>query len=86
MKKLIIFLLFSISCGNSYKDPKHLGYVERVPKGLYIIVNYGSRHVVKCIRPDGKYYTLNDAYFSINNIPGYDAHQYRPPGKAINIK
>lgn len=78
MKKLINLLLFVtliISCNRPH-DPNDMGTVEILPKGEYIIYNIGSRHIVKCIRPDGKYYWLNDANFSINNIPGYDAHQY----------
>lgn len=82
--KILFSLLIIMSC-NMPHDPNNLGTVEILPKGEYIIYNIGSRHTVKCIRPDGKYYWLNDANFSINNIPGYDAHQYIDKTK-ITIK
>jgi hypothetical protein len=85
MKKLIFLLLiFIIGCG-SPKDPNNLGLVERLPKGEYVIWNYGSRHIVKCENNQGKFYYLNDAHFSQNGINGYDAHQYREKTK-ITIK
>lgn len=67
---------FLLSCAGP-KDPNYLGYVRILPEGTYKIVNKGSRHIVYCYREDGKYYTLNDADFDLNGIPGYDAHQYR---------
>ena len=77
---LLIFVLFS--CARP-KDDNYLGYVEVLPKGEYIIYNYGSRHIVRCDRTDGKYYSLNDANFNLNGIPGYDAHQYHNKTKII---
>ena len=72
------------SCSTK-SDPNCLGVVEKLPKGDYIIYNYGSRHIVKCEKSDGKYYYLNDYYFKQNGISGYDAHQYREKTK-ITIK
>ena len=71
----IILLLSFISCANK-KDSNDLGYVEKLPKGTYTIYNYGSRHIVRCVNSEGKYYHLNDGNFDINGIPGHDAHQY----------
>ncbi len=83
-RAIIVFILFSffISCAGE-KDPNYLGYVEKLPPGEYIICNYGSRHMVKCVNKYGKWYMLNDADFEINGIPGYDAHQYRNETKII---
>lgn len=64
-------------------DPNDLGVVENLPKGEYVIWNYGSRHLVKCLRPDGKYYYLNDNDFSRNGISGYDAHQYHDKTRVL---
>jgi len=82
MKKLIIIILLLYSCGSN-KSPNDLGYVEKLPKGKYIIENRGSRHLIRCTRPDGKYFWLNDADFSKNGIPGYDAHKYVDPTSII---
>lgn len=82
IKILIILVILLMSCG-APDDPNYLGYVEYLAKGEYIIYNYGSRHMVKCIRPDGKYYMLNDSDFEQNGIQGYDAHQYREKTKII---
>jgi hypothetical protein len=83
MKYLLISLIsLFISC-NTPKDNNNLGLVEKLPPGEYIIWNHGSRHIVKCLMPNGKYYYLSDANFSINNIEGYDAHQYRNKTKII---
>ena len=60
-----------------------MGRVEVLPKGEYVIWNTGSRHIVKCLRNDGKYYWLNDNDFERNNISGHDAHQYRDKTKII---
>lgn len=79
MKKIkyyiLLISLIILSC-NEVKSPNDLGYIERLPKGEYTIWNTGSRHMVVCMRNDGKYYWLNDSDFKINGIPGYDAHQY----------
>lgn len=86
MRKIILLCLLYlsiISCSNS--DTNSLGVVEKLPKGNYIIYNYGSRHIVRCEKSNGKYYYLNDYYFKQNGIPGYDAHQYRNKTK-ITIK
>lgn len=84
MRKLILILgLILMSCGGPQDDANKLGLVERLPKGTYIIYNYGSRHIVKCVRPDGKYYYLNDSDFEINGIDGYDANQYHEKTKII---
>lgn len=73
----IVILLFLITaCNHRPDDPNDKGLVERLPKGKYVIWNYGSRHIVKCLREDGTYYWLNDADFDKNGISGYDAHQY----------
>lgn len=77
---LIIFTIFIFGC-NQPKDENYLGYVEKLPKGEYTIYNYGSRHMVKCVRTDGKYYMLNDTDFKINGIKGHDAHEYHNPAK-----
>lgn len=77
-----LYTLFFLSC-NVQKDKNDLGLVTYLPKGEYIIYNTGSRHIVKCLKPDGKYYWLNDVNFRINNIPGYDAHQYHDRTKII---
>lgn len=89
MKK-IFYLIFVILLGcaapqekDEQGNPMYLGYVEKLPKGEYVIYNWGSRHIVRCERPDGKYYTLNDADFKLNNISGYDAHQYQNKTKII---
>jgi hypothetical protein len=85
--KYILFLLIIvlISCAGP-KDPNDLGLVERLPKGEYVIWNYGSRHIVKCQNSEGKFYYLNDANFDQNNgIAGYDAQQYHEKTK-ITIK
>lgn len=85
MRKLVYLLcIFLLSCAGP-KDPNYLGYVRILPEGTYKIVNKGSRHIVYCYREDGKYYTLNDANFDLNGIPGYDAHQY-PKLTTIKIK
>jgi len=87
---LLILSIIVLSCaGPQEKDREgnsiYLGYIEKLPKGEYVIYNWGSRHIVRCERKDGKYYTLNDSRFSLNNIPGHDAHQYRNRTK-ISIK
>ena len=80
---LIILLVLSITnCANK-KDNKYLGYVNKLLKGEYIIYNYGSRHIVKCVKPDGTYYCLNDGNFELNGIPGRDAHKYHEKTKII---
>ena len=60
-----------------------MGLVKYLPKGEYVIWNTGSRHIVKCLKSDGRVYWLNDADFDVNNISGYDAHQYREKTKII---
>jgi len=83
---LLIISVFILSCASPQeKNSMYLGYVKKLPKGEYIIYNWGSRHIIRCEKKDGKYYTLNDSYFKLNNIPGYDAHQYRIRTK-ISIK
>lgn len=79
---LFVFLIVLYSC-NSSTNPNDLGLVDKLPKGEYIIWNQGSRHIVKCLRSDGKYYWLNDAHFKANGIDGYDAHQYMEKTKII---
>ena len=69
-------MVVSLGC-NQRRNPNDLGVVKILPKGEYIIWNTGSRHIVKCLRPDGKYYWLNENYFSVNGISGRDAHKYR---------
>lgn len=85
MKKLhlIILLVITLCSCNAPKDNNYLGNVEKLPAGKYTIKNWGSRHIVRCERPDGKYYTLNDSDFDINNIDGYDAHQYHEPTRIV---
>ena len=78
---LKLLVLFTVSCVKP--DPNNLGTVKILPKGEYTIWNTGSRHIVKCLRPDGKYYWLNDNNFSRNGINGYDAHQYRNKTKIV---
>lgn len=87
MNKLITSILFFVLlCGCAgKKDPNYLGHIRKLPPGEYIIYSYGSRHIVKCVKSDGKWYSLNDADFEENNIPGYDAHQYLEETK-ITIK
>jgi len=68
-------MVATVNCAGP-KDENDMGIVERLPKGNYTIWNYGSRHMVKCLREDGKYYLLNDWHFKQNGIEGYDAHQY----------
>lgn len=83
MKYVLIFIsLVILSCGRN-QDPNDLGIVEILPSGEYTIWNYGSRHLVKCLRPDGKYYYLNDNDFEKNGIDGHDAHQYHDKTKII---
>jgi len=82
MKYLLLTLVLLFSCNNR-KSINDLGSVKYLPKGEYVIQNQGSRHIVKCVKPDGKYYWLNDLYFDDNGISGYDAHQYRNPTKII---
>jgi len=82
MKYILILLILLTSCNNK-KNANDLGLVELLPKGDYIIWNTGSRHLVKCLRNDGKYYWLNDADFDENGINGYDAHQYYNKTKII---
>jgi len=82
MKYFIIIVMILFSC-NSSKSPNDLGRAEVLPKGEYVIWNTGSRHIVKCLRNDGKYYWLNDNDFERNNISGHDAHQYRYKTKII---
>lgn len=83
IKTFAIIFLFSlgmivilVNC-NTPKDKNDMGLVESLPKGDYIIWNTGSRHIVKCVKDDGKVYWFNDADFQKNGIDGYDAHQYR---------
>jgi hypothetical protein len=83
MRYLLIIVTFLFTACAGKPDPNYLGYVEKLPKGEYVIYNYGSRHIVRCERTDGKYYSLNDGNFSKNGIPGYDAHQYRNKTKVI---
>jgi hypothetical protein len=61
---------------NGPRDNNDMGTVETLPKGNYTIWNSGSRHIVQCVKDDGKVYWLNDANFQKNGIDGYDAHQY----------
>jgi hypothetical protein len=68
-------MITSVNC-NAPRDKNDMGTVEILPKGNYIIWNTGSRHIVKCVKDDGKVYWLNDANFQKNGIDGYDAHQY----------
>ena len=82
-KILIIFLLFNLIGCSQPKDDKYLGYVNKLPKGEYIIYNYGSRHIVKCVKPDGTYYCLNDGNFELNGIPGRDAHEYHEKTRLV---
>ena len=83
MKQILIVLVILILSCNSQKSPNDLGLITHLPKGQYIIWNTGSRHIVKCLRPDGKFYWLNDANFDENNIDGYDAHKYYNKTKII---
>ena len=85
MKYLLFFAIIILTSCASPKDPNDLGYVDRLPKGEYVIWNYGSRHIVKCQNLEGKFYFLNDGNFDENGIPGYDAHQYRNKTK-VTIK
>ena len=87
LKTFAIVFLFSlgmmitiVNCGAPI-DKNDMGTVERLPKGNYTIWNTGSRHVVKCLKDDGKVYWLNDANFKQNGIDGYDAHQYHEKTK-----
>lgn len=80
LKYFLIFLLFGC---NQRKEPNDLGVFEKLPKGEYVIWNTGSRHIVKCLKSDGKIYWLNDADFDVNGIDGYDAHQYYDKTKII---
>lgn len=80
----ILIISFITSC-NGPQDPNDMGSVMYLPKGEYIIWNSGSRHVVKCVKSDGKVYWLNDHDFWKNGIEGYDAHQYHDKTK-ITIK
>lgn len=87
IKTFAIVFLFSlgmmvtlVNC-NAPKDKNDMGQVETLPKGNYIIWNTGSRHIVKCVKDDGKVYWLNDADFQKNGIDGYDAHDYRDKTK-----
>lgn len=79
----ILLLALFISCVKNEPDINYLGYVDKLPKGEYTIYNYGSRHIVKCDRHDGKYYYLNDVNFDLNNIKGHDAHEYINPTKIV---
>lgn len=83
MKKLFAIVTTLILSCNSAKSPNDLGLVKYLPKGEYIIWNTGSRHIVKCLRPDGKFYWLNDGNFDENGIDGYDAHKYYDKTKII---
>ena len=90
-KTFTIVFLFSlgimitiVNCG-APTDKNDMGTVEKLPKGNYTIWNTGSRHVVKCVKDDGKVYWLNDANFQQNGIDGYDAHQYYEKTK-ITVK
>ena len=71
-----------LSCAGP-RDPNDMGLVERLPAGGYVIWNTGSRHIVKCVKDDGKSYWLNDAHFGENGIPGRDAHEYREKTRII---
>lgn len=86
MKPLILVIIticiILSGCG-SPKDPNYLGYIQQLPKGEYVIYNHGSRHIVRCVKPNGEYYLLNDNSFKRNGIPGHDAHQYRNKTKII---
>lgn len=83
MKKILIFLfLFFIGCAGK-KDNNYMGYVEKLPPGEYIIYNYGSRHIVKCVNNKGEWFSLNDSNFEQNGIPGNDAHEYIKQTKII---
>ena len=75
MKKLILICLTFIGCAE-HKDKMNLGLVNKLPKGEYVIWNTGSRHIVKCLKPNGEYYYLNDANFDLNGINAKDAHQF----------
>jgi hypothetical protein len=85
MKKYIIVILivFLVSCVERKRDNSFR--VEKLPAGEYTIYNYGSRHIVRCIKSDGRVFYLNDNDFKQNGINGYDAHQYRNPTK-VTIK
>ena len=78
MKYLITLLItiFIMACSNT-KDPNDMGTVTYLPKGKYVIQNTGSRHMVRCVKTDGKIYWLNDNNFEENGIPAKDAHQFR---------
>jgi hypothetical protein len=76
MRLFFIIAIVLASCAGPH-DPNDLGTVTYLPKGEYIIWNTGSRHMVKCQRPDGKCYWLNDSNFDINGIPARDAHEFR---------
>lgn len=77
-KLLFICLFFSLtSCLDTKPDdPNNLGLVTKLPKGEYVIWNYGSRHIVKCETSDGKFYYLNDVHFRENGIDARDAHEF----------
>lgn len=85
MKNTLLILILVLCGCSSPKDDNYLGLVEKLPVGEYVIYNWGSRHMVRCIRPDGKYYMLNDHHFRANGIAGYDAHQYQDKTR-IKIK
>jgi hypothetical protein len=73
-------MIVMVNC-NAPRDKNDMGTVEKLPNGNYTIWNSGSRHMVKCLKDDGKTYWLNDAYFQQNGIDGYDAHQYHDKTK-----
>ncbi len=73
----IFLVLIIFACQTRKPDPNYLGYIQELPIGEYVIYNYGSRHIVRCERKDGRYYCLNDANFPLNGIAGRDAHEYR---------
>lgn len=78
MKKIILLIALFInlvSC-NSEPNPNYLGRVDILPKGAYTLQNSGSRHMVKCVREDGKYYYLCDTRFKENGINAWDASQF----------
>lgn len=72
---MLTVMVSTVNC-NAPKYKNDMGTVERLPNGNYTIWNIGSRHMVKCLKDDGKVYWLNDANFNQNGIDGYDAHQY----------
>lgn len=73
---IIIFIFTILSCGGKVDDKNDLGLITKLPKGEYVIWNYGSRHIVKCLRVDGKYYYLNDTHFKSNGIDARGAHEF----------